>query len=175
MEPWGHRGNKEEKLQELEWSRAPREHSTLLSTMNGAQREHSKQSSNKNGSTRTHRKSLHLNGSEVGTLYIWHGCLLRVSVGLLKVEVGGVSDSYICSWNIFSPTGVSSTFLILGLCLELLYFLILFLVTIPGKSDLFLKEIERESIWGRVKLWRKRSGGIESCNWNVLKRKKLKI
>ena len=38
--------------------------------------------------------------------------LLDVLVGLLTVRVGSVSDSFACSWDPFSPTGLPSPALI---------------------------------------------------------------
>lgn len=87
------------------------------------------------------------------------------------MEFGGVSDSFICSWNIFPPTGVLSTSLILGLCLELLYLLMPFLVNIPGEDCSFLKE-NRKSIWGKVELGRKEKWRDRKLQSGCIEKKK---
>ena len=57
--------------------------------------------------------------SEPGTLHISYGCVTGCFVGLPKVEVNYVPNSFACAWDPFPPT-VLVQFPYEGLCLVLM-------------------------------------------------------
>ena len=116
-----------------------------------------------------------LQGSVLGPLHTWCGCLTWGFVGLLKLSV---CVSFDCSWDPFLPMGLPCPALMWGLCLVLLCLVpTLCSVDIPRRPDLLWRELEENWIWSRGEMQAGmgsgRNGQRGGCGWDIVYERRI--